>query len=421
MDLKLGDSEERQRPNRQKIGYVLYSFPSLSETFVQREILELERQGLTLHIFSLSTPSAKQDAKLIWKGCTQVTYISCQPRLSLLLAVLRAFLTSPLLFLSLCIIAIAGRYRLRTLVGSLVCAAFLAAQMKRENITHLHAHFAAETTTVAQFTHVLTGIPYSFTAHAYDIYLSSQAALASKIKMARFVVTISEYNRKYLVKLVDQNIAERIHCIYNGLNLRDFPVHLLDASLPQKDQVILAVSRLVEKKGLFYLLDACHSLACQGYSFTCYIIGEGPLRQELEQRIRERELSQRVILLGARTQEQVIEMYQKTTIMALPCTISKDGDRDGIPTVLIESLYMGIPSVSTTVSGIPELITSEVNGLLVPPGDSTALADAIARLFNDSSLYARLAINGRKTIMEKFDLSCNIKQLIYLFNGDNLN
>ncbi len=348
-----------QRSNQPKIAYLLNSFPVLSETFIQQEILILEHQGLPLRLFSLFEPSASKTAKGVWNGQTPVTYISHQPRLKMLAIAVRCFLKTPVRFLR-------------------------------------------------------TG----FTAHAYDIYLSRRSALANKMSMARFVVTCSAYNQQYLKKLVDQGIGERIHCIYLGLNLDVFPPNANVAPAPETVPLILAVGRLVEKKGLLYLVSACRILEDQGYDFICRIVGDGPQRQVLEQKVHELALTERVELLGAATHKQVIEMYQQATIVTLPCIIDKQGDRDGLPIALVEALYMGVPVVSTQVSGVPELISEEVNGLLVPPQDSTALAAALARLLDDPLLRGHLARAGRKTVLERFDMAQNVQHLISLFYAD---
>jgi glycosyltransferase involved in cell wall biosynthesis len=408
-----------QRSNQPKIAYLLNSFPVLSETFIQQEILILEHQGLPLRLFSLFEPSASKTAKGVWNGQTPVTYISHQPRLKLLAIAVRCFLKTPVRFLRTGILTLTvNHYDLRLAIGCLLYASYIAEQIKHQGFTHLHAHFATESTSVAQTVYLLTGIPYSFTAHAYDIYLSRRSALANKMSMARFVVTCSAYNQQYLKKLVDQGIGERIHCIYLGLNLDVFPPNANVAPAPETVPLILAVGRLVEKKGLLYLVSACRILEDQGYDFICRIVGDGPQRQVLEQKVHELALTERVELLGAATHKQVIEMYQQATIVTLPCIIDKQGDRDGLPIALVEALYMGVPVVSTQVSGVPELISEEVNGLLVPPQDSTALAAALARLLDDPLLRGHLARAGRKTVLERFDMAQNVQHLISLFYAD---
>lgn len=402
-----------QRLDPPKIAYLFSSFPCLSETFIVQEVLELERQGLPLRLFSLSEPSASKQEEVAWDGQAPVTYISHHSRLTLLAIAVRRFLRTPWRFLCAGIIMVA-HYRPRSVLGHLLYAAYLADQLAQEGIMHLHAHYATTPASVAQSVHLLTGIPYSFTAHAHDIYLSPKAALAYKMRTARFVVTCTAYNQKYLAALVDQRVGERIHCIYHGLNLHVFPFTASVTPEPLDSPIILAVGRLLEKKGLSYLLCACRILKERGYDFTCRIVGDGPQRQMLEAEIRELDLSNRVELWEAASHKQVIEMYQQATIAVLPCIISKNGDRDGIPNVLVEALYLGVPVVSTPISGIPELITSEVNGLLVPPQDSTALAASLARLLDDPSLRERLAVAGRQTVLERFNMAQNTTRLLDL-------
>jgi glycosyltransferase involved in cell wall biosynthesis len=409
-----------QRPDRPKIAYLIKCFPRVSETFILYEVLELEHQGLSLHIFSLLEPSATKIARAVQEVQASVTYI---PRrfplgtVALLLAAIHRFCQAPRRFLHASAVAFV-RYRQVSALKYLLYAAYLAGQLEREGITHLHAHYANTPASVAQFVHLLTAIPYSFTAHAKDIYLTPKRLLAFKMRMARFVVTCTAYNQRYLMALIDQRSGKRIHCIYHGLNTRMLPASESSEPILPKHPLVLTVARLVEKKGLPYLIQACRILKDQGYDFTCRIVGEGPLRPMLEQQICEVGLIDRVELWGAEAHEQVIAMYRQATIVALPCVIGQNGDRDGIPNVLVEALHMGVPVVSTAVSGIPELITSEVNGLLVPARDSVALAVALARLLNDPELRRRLAMAGHRTVQERFTIASNTVRLMRLLLGE---
>ncbi len=404
-----------------RIGYLIKCYPRLSETFILHEILELEHQGLPLHIFSLLTPTGKINAAAQEVQSTITYFPGGFPRgiLLLLAALFRRLRKSPWRALRVGIAALI-RFHHPSTPRHFLYAAFLANQLEREGITHLHAHYANTPATVALLTHRLTGIPFSFTAHAKDIYLSRRPTLAYKIKQACFVVTCTDYNRHYLAELADPHTDIRIHRIYHGLDLRAFPAFPADASDPSGPParpLILSVARLVEKKGLLYLLQACRSLKDQGYDFRCRIVGEGPLRPMLEQQIHDLALTGHVDLWGAETHERVIEMYRQARLVVLPCVVGENGDRDGIPNSLVESLYMGAPVVSTPVSGIPELIKSEVNGLLVPPHDSSALAAAIVRLLADPHLGQRLAEVGRQTVLAQFDMASNTQQLMRLFLG----
>lgn len=400
-----------------KIAYLMKCFPRLSETFILHEVLELERQGLPLRIFSLLAPSGKVN-KAVQDVQAQVTYIphGFPVGMQLLLAAAgRRFLKNPWSFLRVCLAALV-RFHHPATPRHLLYAAYLATQLEQEGITHLHAHYANTPATVALLAHQFTGIPYSFTAHAKDIYLSRKELLAYKMQEAHFVVTCTSYNERNLASLVGQQSDVAIHRIYHGLNLRVFPCHTAASALSERP-LILSVARLVEKKGLLYLLQACRILKDQGYDFTCCIVGEGELRSALEQSIRDLALTDQVELRGAETHEHVIEMYQQATLMALPCIVSENGDRDGIPNALVEALYMKVPIISTPVSGIPELIMPEINGLLVPPRDSIALATAIARLLNDLHLRQQLGVVGHQTVLARFDMASNVQRLMHLFLG----
>ncbi len=397
-----------------EIAYLLSSFPALSETFIAQEILELERQKLPLQLYSLSRPTAGAGVAVEWQGKASLMYLATGAKFVLLAHLGWRLLTTPLRVFK-ALLSMSRHYGARSAISSLLYAAYLAGQLQRRRIRHLHAHYATEPATVAQAVHLLTGISYSFTAHAYDIYLSPRDALRYKMQTARFVVTCTAYNRQYLVQ-IDENLSERIHCIYHGLNLRQFPAST-DVGEAQREPCILAVSRLIEKKGLSYLVRACRILKDRGYRFTLRIAGEGPLHEALKQEVDVLGLSERVSLLGAVAHEKVVKLYQQAAIVALPCIIGKNGDRDGIPNVLVEALSMGVPVVSTPISGIPELIAHEVNGLLVPPQDSEALADALASLLDDAELRHRLTLAGRKTVSERFDMTHNATRLLELLCG----
>jgi glycosyltransferase involved in cell wall biosynthesis len=408
--------EQNGQANSPKIAYVIKCFPRLSETFILHEVLELERQGLPLRIFSLLKPTGKvnQAAQRVQAPVTYLPQGFFFRWLSLLAAATRRFVKNPFSFLAISVTALVRFHHPATL-KHLLYAAYLSNQLERERITHLHAHYANTPATVALLAHQFTGIPFSFTAHAKDIYLSHRPTLAYKMKQARFTVTCTGYNQQYLASLAGPHDAVAVHRIYHGLDLSVFPAHTSGVSTPRARPLILTVARLVEKKGLRYLLQACRRLQDQGYDFTCRIVGEGPLRANLAQQIRDLGLSARVELWGADTHEHVIEMYRQATLFALPAVVAENGDRDGIPNVLVESLYMGVPVVSTPVSGIPELLSSERNGLLVPERDSAALAATIARLLDDPRLRERLATAGRQTVLARFDMASNTQRLMQLF------
>ena len=400
-----------------KIAYVLNAFPTLSETFITQEVRELERTGVDLHLFALAHPPASIATTLDWSGSSPLSYPMRQSRSTLLRVALQRAICSPWRTLRMSITALAQAPRWSSALGQILYATRLARECEHTGITHLHAHYATQPAALARLVHILTGLPYSFTAHAYDIYLTPRKELAAKMRSAKFVVTCTDYNRRYLLELAHRANTP-VHRIHHGLDLGAFP-KCTPGTTPAGDApLILAVARLLEKKGLSHLLRACRRLRDQGYRFRCRIVGEGPLHDALAAQVRELDLGACVTLWGPAPHSEVIAMYRQAEIFALPCVIAENGDRDGIPNVLVEALYMGLAVVSTPVSGIPELISHEGDGLLVPQADSDALASALARLLDNPLLRARLGRMGQQTVMERFDLAQNVEHLRQLFCPD---
>src|SRR6266403_3494604 len=380
---------------RSSVGYIVSTWPSLSQTFVLNEVLALERRGLQLRIFSLKDPKDEP----VHAGARQVRakihYLALRHRWKpVLRGNLRTLWRQPRAYLrTLFWTLLRPRW---SLLRNLLQAGYLADLLVRQPVAHLHAHFASAPASVAMLTHHLTGIAYTFTAHAKDIYVDAQPALMrSKMKHAKAVVTSSEYNRRHLVRLLEPAARSKVHCIYNGADLSQYQCRASGEGRKGPPPVILAVARLIEKKGLGDLIAACHILLERGRSFRVEIIGRGPLRPALGARAVELGLGDRVKFFGAQPQEFVREAYRRATVFALPCVVAAGGDRDGIPTVLLEAMASGVPVVSTTVSGIPELVESSCDGLLVPPGNPAMLADAIDQLLRDPNLGEKLARAGR--------------------------
>jgi glycosyltransferase involved in cell wall biosynthesis len=294
-------------------------------------------------------------------------------------------------------------------------------------VRHLHAHFAHSSTTVAMFVSRLTGLPYSFTAHAKDIYLPSLNPgdlLSMKLRHAQFVVTCTQANHEYLSAL--NATGTPIHTIYHGLDTRQFTPRNeakehsknveQDHILLHNPPVILTVGRMVEKKGFPTLLAACHLLKERGERFRLrFISGAGPGETQIVELIRALQLEDLVTLEPAVTQETLKQIYQQATLFALPCQIADNGDRDGIPNVLVEAMAAGLPVVSTNVSGIHELIEHGVNGWLVEPKDPPALADAIAHLLHAPALRQALGKAAREQVCRLFDAEKNVQALHDLF------
>jgi glycosyltransferase involved in cell wall biosynthesis len=286
-----------------------------------------------------------------------------------------------------------------------LCSLSLAMLAQSTGVSHLHAHFGSNATTAALLASRISGIAYSFTAHARDIfhtYVSADADAAMrrrKIAEAQFVATVSDHNRHHLIELAGRRAAHRIHRVYNGVDLARFRPN---PDIPRDQGLLLSIGRLIEKKGFVDLLEACRILRDRGIPFRCLIVGDGPLRNVLQQKINDWGLASVIQLLGWLPQEQVIGLMRRAAVHVLACVVAESGDRDGLPTVLLEALAIGLPCVSTTLAGIPEIIDDNVSGLLVPPRSPRELADAIARLLQDPELQTRFARLGHAKAKRDF-------------------
>lgn len=395
------------------VGFLLKTYPKISETFILEEILALERIGVALHLFALSRPTDAIVHDEVAGVRAQVSYVPARgltAAFAFLLANLTSLLTSPHRYLAALIFAI-GRGEPGAL-GEFARGAWLARSMKRLGISHLHAHFISQPAGVAEMAGRISGTTYSISAHAKDIYLSSAESLARKLSRARFTVTCTEYNRSHLKRLAP-NAA--IYRMYHGVDQWQF--HPRYRSPPADPPLILAVGRLREKKGFATLIEACGRLRSSGQGFRCEIVGYGEERPRLEALIAKHELAGRVVLVGKLTREQVRRRYARASVFVLPAQLARDGDRDGIPNVLLEAMAMELPVVSTAVSGIPELIDDGVNGLLVAPADSLALARSVARLLAEPSLARELGRRGRESVCKSFNNELNVLLLRNLLDS----
>jgi colanic acid/amylovoran biosynthesis glycosyltransferase len=359
-----------------RIGYVVKRYPRFSETFIVNEILAHERTGVPVHIFAVRRVNEPQFQSILGQVRSPVHYISdSTPKAEGLWNALKAGAR-----------ALPGFWD--TLEGfaneelpDVLQAVQLAIAARSAGVTHLHAHFATVATTVARMAARFAGIGYSVTAHAKD--------------MAR------EHNVH----------PPHVSRIYNGLWLDEFPYD----SPAGRPRHIVAVGRLVEKKGFADLVEACALLHRRGEQFTCEIIGDGPQRADLEARIAALRLAGRVRLAGALPRPDVVRALQSAAVSALPCIVADDGDRDGLPTVLVEAMALGTPCVSTDVTGVPEVVRHGETGLCVAQRDPSALAEALDQLLNDPVLREHLAGNARTMIERDFDVDRNAEQLRALF------
>jgi len=396
---------------KKKIAYIIGAFPGLTITFIDREIIEARRKGLKLVLVSIRRLPPFEIRPEIKELVAQTKYILPISWLKFLATNLYFGLTRFRIYLATLFYLLASPHtclkdRVKTLLhfGEGVQAAGL---LQSERIAHIHAHFADRAAIVALVSSRLLGISYSLTAHANDIYVAP-VLLPEKVANAKFVTTCTGYNKRYLEHLTGRSIE----LIYHGLDLTGMTSMPLSGNgdLP----LILSVGRLQEKKGFIYLLKACHLLKREGRKFKCEIIGEGPQRAKLESVIVELGLQDTVTLRGAMPNMEVMDQYRQATIFTLPCVVAGNADRDGIPNVLLEAMASRLAVVSTSISGIPEVIENGVTGLLVDPGNAEALAEALAKLLDEPNLREQLGRQGYRRIEESFDIRTNIDRLVRL-------
>jgi glycosyltransferase involved in cell wall biosynthesis len=399
----------------------MQKYPTLTQTFVYREVQALRAAGLQIETFSTWRPAAGELSAEA-RPLVDDTYYLFPLRLPAFAAAqLRFLVTRPRAYLGT--LGFCLRRDQQSLgravraIGHFLQGVYLAAEVQRRGLGHLHAHFARNAATLALVVSRLTGISFSFTAHANDLFVAP-TMLADKILAARFIVAISAYNRGVLDDtLPAPDTLAKIHVVHCGLDVRRFAPGVAGRAAANQPPLILSVGQLVEKKGLPYLVQACAQLEQRGYQFRCVIVGRGPQEAQLRQMIHAAGLADCVQLAGPVFQEQLAPYLAKAQVFVLPCVVARDGDRDGIPVSLMEAMAMELPAVSTQVSGIPELIAHEQTGLLVPPRDADALAEALARLLDDPALRRQLGQAARARVMEAFDLETNARMLLNLFQA----
>lgn len=397
--------------DRPRVAYVMSAFPTVTETFILFEILELERTGVAVEIFPLrptgdetSHPEAGPLA-----ARTRYARLASLPTLAAQLHWLRR---DPRAYLGAWGRALRGNARSRPFliraIAVVPLAARFAREMERLGVRHVHAHWATHPALAALVVHRLTGLPYSFTAHAHDIYVD-RSMLAEKIRDASFVVTISDYNRRLLGDLYGSWAADKTSVIRCGVDLSAFTPRA--AREPQEPFTVVCVAGLREKKGQRHLIDAVAMLRAEGRPVRCLLIGDGEARAALEAQIATLGLQDDVVLMGHRSREEVSAALREADAMVLPSVTTADGDMEGIPVALMEALASEVPVVASSLSGIPELVRDGETGLLAPEGDARALAAAIRRLRDDPQDAARMAAAGRRVVLDAYELERNTGEL----------
>jgi glycosyltransferase involved in cell wall biosynthesis len=386
--------------------YLFERFPSFGQTFCYREVAELYRQGITPPIFSIRNPKDEPPQDWDMRIVRDVHYLPEEKEL--LEEVQRA---SKKRRLTPQIIAALDEWGRRTDFLRLYQAAYVGLRLQEAGISHVHAHFAGMAARTAFWVAKFFPITFSFTAHANDIFAPKnfEIGLDKLVSAARVIITETNYSEKFLRERFPER-ADRVHRLYNGLNLAEFG----RANFSSDPPLIVAIGRLIAKKGFANLIRACALLVEHGKSFRCEIFGEGPLENQLRGQIDESGLKELVQLPGPKPQHELRERLSGASVFVLPSVPEAEGGMDNLPTVIMEAMATGLPVVSTRIGGIPEMVIDNETGVLVEPHDAVALAGAIEKVTNDRSLGERLGHAGYEWAQRLFSIEKNVRELCAL-------
>ena len=389
------------------LAYLFSRYPVVSQTFCDSEMLSLEAQGHRLVVASLNPPPTSFRHERLRTLQAEVFYpppasvlkeISIPPAMATLAAAHDA--------------AYGTSFKAATRARN---AAWLAPVLARQGVRHLHIHFANRATHTALFLKK-AGFSFSFTAHAQDymVDLGSDRLLQELAREAEFTVAVSDFSQLDLHRRCPDS-THKIHRIYNGVRLADFPP--TTAASPPGSLHIVSIGRLIEFKGFHHLIEAVGLLRSQGLNVTLEIIGEGPWRPQLLDLITSHALTGHVQLAGVLSQESIKSRLARSDVFALACCVDAQGASDILPTVIMEAMAARLPVVSTRVAGVPEMVVDGVTGRLTPPADPTALADALRELASDPSLRTALGTAGQALCAERFSLEKTAGELSRRFQS----
>jgi glycosyltransferase involved in cell wall biosynthesis len=397
-----------------RLGYLYSRYPVISQTFCDAEMLALERRGIDLVIGSVYPPLTSLRHEYIARLRAPIHYAPPQEILRILERDAKTARRWPR--------DLVERHNSKYGPGAKAeqrarNALYFAEFFARSGVDHVHVHFANRAAHTALFLKEISGIPFSVTAHGQDFMkdLGSDDLLREICAAAEFVAAETDYSRDLLRQRCPNSTA-KIHRVYNGIDLGRFPAPRDEAARPAVApyhlQRIVSVGRLVAFKGFDDLIEGCAELARRRIDFVCDIVGDGPLREPLQAKIEQLALASRVNLLGSLSQDAVLEKLQAADIFALASTTDAQGATDVFPTVILEAMASARPVVSTCLAGIPELVVDGQTGMLVPPGDSTALAQALEQLLCDPELRLRFGHAGRARIEQHFRIEQTVAPLV---------
>jgi colanic acid/amylovoran biosynthesis glycosyltransferase len=405
-----------------KVLYVVSRFPSLTTTFTAYEMATIQQAGVDVHVATVWSAEKDNEPQTVELQFVDKTLNLSLGNPALWLRSIQQILLRPQIFIlifQLFIGHLTSIYALIKLSVSLPKGLYLGYWVKKHGFQHIHAHFLSSPSTVALIASRISGVPYTVTIHAFDIFATTpyerNASIPLKCEKAAACVVISGFNLDYMRKTWP-GLGGRFELIHNGIDVDLFTRKTEHATDPSEFR-ILSNGRLVYKKGHAFLLEAVAILRKQRRNVTLQIIGGGPLESELHDVARRLEIQNHVTFTGKMLQEEIIQHYGASDMFVLACAVSADGDMDGLPVVLVEALAMELPTVSTQVSGVPEIIQDKVTGLCVPPHDSQALADAMAYLMDNPDEARKMSRRGRQLVATQFNRHESARKLLQLWQS----
>lgn len=394
---------------QREIGFVLKGYPRLSETFIAQEIQLLEERGFSIVIYSMRAPRDQLLHPVHQRIKARVKYLPEEvfPSLIIPMKNLRTFFHFPIGYFKAFLHALffsIKRFSNSPLKRLLQAGWLLDEEKigKDRDIRHLHSHFIHVPTEMTMYLHIVSGVTYSISAHAKDIYTITDQEIRERVENAEFLMTCTHFNYQKIRETVAEEHREKVHEVYHGVNLKVFEPssQQKQKELPKK---LLTVARLVDKKGYDTVFQSIKVLKDQGIVLDYEIFGEGELKNSLRDLAIQLGIDKQIHFHGAVTQSKVIEVYKSGGIFVLGCRLTNNGDRDGIPNSMAEAMSMELPVVATNISGIPELVENEVTGLLVESNMPVEMANAIRRLIEDPSFAHSLGEAARKKVQKCFD------------------
>lgn len=388
--------------SRPGFAYLFERFPSFVQAFCFREVLAMDAQGMNPLVFSIREAEQRSDADFPEGLMERVHFLPSSEALNARVKALRKEDAIPQEIWEL--------FKFWGEKGDkarLYEAHYVGTILREQKVRHVHCHFAGIAARTAFWMKRMFGISYSFTGHANDIFCEGDFPVTLKelIREARFVATVSDFSKSWLQEKFPGH-AGKIFRVYNGIEVGKFA-----GPGPADDPHIVSVGRLVEKKGFDDLIRACALLRDRGVAFRCSIAGSGPMEDELRSLIASLDLADKVHLLGALSEKEVIPLLHRAKIFALACVTESDGGKDNLPTVIMEAMAASLPVVSTSVAGVPEMIVDGKTGWLTPERDPSAFADMLQSILDEKDMAKAMGAAGCGMAKRFFALEVTARQL----------